>query len=278
MLTNPSTLGVFERTIEKIRDIVHGAGGLLYYDGANLNAILGKVKPGDMGFDVIHMNLHKTFATPHGGGGPGAGPVGVARRLMPFLPLPIVAKEGERFRWLSEDDRPQSIGRMSAFGGNAGVLLRAYVYARMLGRDGMRRVAEFATLNANYLMIQLRKAGFEVAFDSRRASHEFIVTLKGLKEKTGVTAMDVAKRLLDKGFHAPTTYFPLLVPECLLIEPTETESRETLDAFVAAMKEVLDEAHSDPDLVKSAPHNTPVRRLDDVKAARELDLKWTPVK
>jgi glycine dehydrogenase subunit 2 len=278
MLTNPSTLGVFERTIEKIRDIVHGAGGLLYYDGANLNAILGKVKPGDMGFDVIHMNLHKTFATPHGGGGPGAGPVGVARRLMPFLPLPIVAKEGERFRWLSEEDRPQSIGRMSAFGGNAGVLLRAYVYARMLGRDGMRRVAEFATLNANYLMIQLRKAGFEVAFESRRASHEFIVTLKGLKERTGVTAMDVAKRLLDKGFHAPTTYFPLLVPECLLIEPTETESRETLDAFVTAMKEILDEAHSDPDLVKSAPHNTPVRRLDDVKAARELDLKWTPVK
>ncbi len=278
MLTNPSTLGVFERTIEKIRDIVHGAGGLLYYDGANLNAILGKVKPGDMGFDVIHMNLHKTFATPHGGGGPGAGPVGVARRLMPFLPLPIVAKEGERFRWLSEEDRPQSIGRMSAFGGNAGVLLRAYVYARMLGRDGMRRVAEFATLNANYLMIQLRKAGFEVAFESRRASHEFIVTLKGLKERTGVTAMDVAKRLLDKGFHAPTTYFPLLVPECLLIEPTETESRETLDSFVAAMKEILDEAHSDPDLVKSAPHKTPVRRLDDVKAARELDLRWTPVK
>ncbi len=278
MLTNPSTLGVFERTIEKIRDIVHGAGGLLYYDGANLNAILGKVKPGDMGFDVIHMNLHKTFATPHGGGGPGAGPVGVARRLMPFLPLPIVAKEDECFRWLSEDDRPQSIGRMSAFGGNAGVLLRAYVYARMLGRDGMRRVAEFATLNANYLMIQLRKAGFDLAFDSRRASHEFIVTLKGLKEKTGVTAMDVAKRLLDKGFHAPTTYFPLLVPECLLIEPTETESRETLDAFVAAMKEILDEAHNDPDLVKSAPHTTPVRRLDDVKAARELDLKWTPVK
>lgn len=278
MLTNPSTLGVFERTIESIRDIVHGAGGLLYYDGANLNAILGKVKPGDMGFDVIHMNLHKTFATPHGGGGPGAGPVGVAQRLLPFLPLPIVAKDGELFQWLSEEDRPQSIGRMSAFGGNAGVLLRAYVYARMLGRDGMRRVAEFATLNANYLMVQLRKAGFEVAFDSRRASHEFIVTLKGLKEKTGVTAMDVAKRLLDKGFHAPTTYFPLLVPECLLIEPTETESRETLDAFVAAMKEVLDEAHSDPNLVKSSPHTTPVRRLDDVKAARELDLKWTPAR
>jgi glycine dehydrogenase subunit 2 len=278
MLTNPSTLGVFERTIDKIRDIVHGAGGLLYYDGANLNAILGTVKPGDMGFDVIHMNLHKTFATPHGGGGPGAGPVGVAKRLLPFLPLPIVVKQGERFRWLVEQDRPQSIGRMSAFGGNAGVLLRAYVYARMLGRDGMRRVAEFATLNANYLMVQLRKAGFDLAFDSRRASHEFIVTLKALKEKTGVTAMDVAKRLLDKGFHAPTTYFPLLVPECLLIEPTETESRETLDAFVAAMKEILDEAHSDPDLVKSAPHTTPVRRLDDVRAARELDLKWMPVK
>jgi glycine dehydrogenase subunit 2 len=227
-----------------------------------------------MGFDVIHMNLHKTFSTPHGGGGPGAGPVGVAARLLPFLPVPMVARDGEHYRLLDEADRPQSIGRLSAFAGNAGVLLRAYVYARMLGREGMPRVAQFATLNANYLMVQLARAGFELAFPARRASHEFIVTLKRLKEETGVSAMDFAKRLLDKGFHAPTTYFPLLVPECLLIEPTETESKETLDAFVLAMKEILEEARSNPGLVKAAPHSTPVRRLDDVRAARELDLAW----
>jgi glycine dehydrogenase subunit 2 len=227
-----------------------------------------------MGFDVVHMNLHKTFSTPHGGGGPGAGPVGVARHLEPFLPIPIVVHEGTRYRWLTEADRPQSIGRLSAFMGNAGVLVRAYVYARLLGRNGMTRVAEYSTLNANYLMAQLQRAGFDVAYRERRASHEFIVTLKALKEQTGVTAMDFAKRLLDKGFHAPTTYFPLLVPECLLIEPTETESKETLDAFVAAMKEVKQEALDAPELVKAAPHTTPVRRLDDVKAARELRLTW----
>lgn len=274
MLTNPSTLGVFEKNILEIRDIVHSAGGLLYYDGANLNAILGKVKPGAMGFDVVHLNLHKTFSTPHGGGGPGAGPVGVARHLEPFLPIPIVVREGTRFRWLTEQDRPQSIGRLSAFMGNAGVLVRAYVYARMLGREGLPRVAEFSTLNANYLMSELRRAGFEVAYPERRASHEFIVTLKSLKDKTGVTAMDFAKRLLDKGFHAPTTYFPLLVPECLLIEPTETESKDTLDAFVAAMREILQEALKSDELVRGAPYTTPVKRLDDVKAARELRLTW----
>ena len=274
MLTNPSTLGVFERNIVEIARTVHEAGGLLYYDGANLNAILGKVKPGDMGFDVIHMNLHKTFSTPHGGGGPGAGAVGVSKRLEPFLPVPVIAREGDRYRWLSEADRPQSIGRLSAFMGNAGVLLRAYVYARMLGRTGMQRVAEFAALNANYLMNRLRAAGFELAFPTRRASHEFIVTLQKLKEETGVSAMDVAKRLLDKGFHAPTTYFPLLVPECLLIEPTETEARETLDAFVAALSEIVTEARTSPELLKTAPHSMPVRRLDDVKAAREPDLTW----
>jgi glycine dehydrogenase subunit 2 len=276
MLTNPSTLGVFERNIVEIARTVHDAGGLLYYDGANLNAILGKVKPGDMGFDVIHMNLHKTFSTPHGGGGPGAGAVGVSQRLEPFLPVPVVAREGSRYRWLTEADRPQSIGRLSAFMGNAGVLLRAYVYARMLGRNGMKRVAEFAALNANYLMSRLRSAGFELAFPTRRASHEFIVTLQKLKEETGVSAMDVAKRLLDKGFHAPTTYFPLLVPECLLIEPTETESRETLDTFVAALSEIIEEARTSPELLKTAPHTMPVRRLDDVKAAREPDLTWKP--
>jgi glycine dehydrogenase subunit 2 len=274
MLTNPSTLGVFEHTILDMEGTVHDAGGLLYYDGANLNAILGRVKPADMGFDVIHINLHKTFSTPHGGGGPGAGPVGAAARLLPYLPLPVVARDGDGYRLADETDLPQSIGHLSAHGGNAGVLLRAYVYSRLLGREGMQRVAEFATLNANYLMSQLRKAGFEVAFPTRRASHEFIVTLKALREKTGVTAMDVAKRLLDKGFHAPTTYFPLLVAECLLIEPTETESKQTLDAFVQAMQEILEEAHRNPELVKSAPHATPVRRLDEVKAARELDLAW----
>jgi glycine dehydrogenase subunit 2 len=274
MLTNPSTLGVFEQRILEIREIVHAAGGLLYYDGANLNAILGKVKPGAMGFDVVHLNLHKTFSTPHGGGGPGAGPVGVAAHLLPFLPVPMVTQEAGGYRWLTEADRPQSIGRLSAFAGNAGVMLRAYVYVRMLGREGMTRVAQYATLNANYLMAELRRAGFEVAFPKRRAGHEFIVTLRALKERTGVSAMDFVKRLLDKGFHAPTTYFPLLVPECLLIEPTETESKQTLDAFVAAMKEVLEEAIADPALVKSAPHTTVVRRLDEVKAARDLDLAW----
>ncbi|MDO9063734.1 MAG: aminomethyl-transferring glycine dehydrogenase subunit GcvPB, partial [Sulfuricella sp.] len=274
MLTNPSTLGVFEKNIGEMQQIVHQAGGLTYYDGANLNAILGRVKPGDMGFDVIHVNLHKTFSTPHGGGGPGSGPVGVSERLLPFLPVPVIAFESGNYRLVTEKDLPQSIGRLSGFMGNTGILLRAYSYARMLGAEGMRRVADFATLNANYLMAELSKAGFDIAFPQRRASHEFIVTLKGLKEQTGVSAMDVAKRLLDKGFHAPTTYFPMLVPECLLIEPTETESKQTLDAFVAALKEILDEAHATPELVKTAPHTMPVRRLDDVKAARELDLVW----
>jgi glycine dehydrogenase subunit 2 len=274
MLTNPSTLGVFEQTIVDIQRIVHDAGGLTYYDGANLNAILGRVRPGDMGFDVIHMNLHKTFSTPHGGGGPGAGPVGVSERLLPYLPIPLVVEERGFYRWAEEADRPHSIGRMSAFGGNMGVLLRAWVYARMLGRAGMQRVADYAALNANYLAAELRRAGFDLAFPERRASHEFIVTLKRLKETTGVTAMDFAKRLLDYGFHAPTTYFPLLVPECLLIEPTETESKATLDAFVAAMVKVKEEAETEPERVKTAPHTLPVRRLDDVRAARELDLVW----
>jgi|KBSSwiStaDraftv2_1062776.scaffolds.fasta_scaffold130369_3 glycine dehydrogenase subunit 2 len=280
MLTNPSTLGVFERQIVEVARTVHAAGGLLYYDGANLNAILGKVRPGDMEFDVMHMNLHKTFSTPHGGGGPGAGAIGVGPRLLPFMPLPIVARSGEgeaaRFRWLGEADLPQSIGRLTAFNGNSGVLLRAYVYMRMLGSSGMSRVAEFATLNSNYLLARLQKAGYIPAYPRRRASHEFILTLKSLAQHQHVTAMDVAKRLLDFGFHAPTTYFPLLVPECLLIEPTETESKETLDAFVSAMTEILREADKDPETLRGAPHTMPVRRLDDVKAARELDLAYRP--
>ena len=274
MLTNPSTLGVFERRIEEVARIVHTAGGLLYYDGANLNAILGKVRPGDMGFDVIHMNLHKTFSTPHGGGGPGAGAVGVSARLLPFLPIPIVGKEGDRYRWLSEKDIPQSIGRLSAFMGNAGVLLRAYIYMRMLGREGMRQVGEHATLNANYMMARLARAGFDPAYPKRRASHEFIITIRRQARELGVTAMDFAKRLLDHGFHAPTTYFPLLVPECLLIEPTETESREALDGFVDAMIQILAEAREQPERVKGAPYTLPVRRLDDVRAAKQLDLTW----
>lgn len=280
MLTNPSTLGVFERHIKVIADMVHDAGGLLYYDGANLNAILGKARPGDMDFDVIHMNLHKTFSTPHGGGGPGSGAVGVNKRLLPFMPIPVVTQrdvDGETFYdWAAEDDIPQSIGRLSGFMGNAGVLLRAYVYMRMLGRDGMERVAEYATLNANYLMAKLRDAGFELAFPERRASHEFIVTLKHEAKEFQLTAMDVAKALLDKNFHAPTTYFPLLVPECLLIEPTETESKETLDNFVAAMIEIARAAREDGVQYKEAPYTMPVRRLDDVKAARELDLRHAP--
>lgn len=272
MLTNPSTLGVFERRIQEVARIVHDAGGLLYYDGANLNAILGKVRPGVMGFDVIHMNLHKTFSTPHGGGGPGSGAVGVNQRLLPFMPIPVVGKEGDRYRWLDERDMPQTIGRLSAFMGNAGVLLRAYVYMRMLGRAGMQRVAEYATLNANYMFVQLKKAGFDAAYPQRRASHEFIITMKRQARDLGVNAMDFAKRLLDYGFHAPTTYFPLLVPECLLIEPTETESKQELDAFIDALIAIEKEAMEDPAKVKGAPYTLPVRRLDDVRAAKQLDL------
>jgi glycine cleavage system P protein (glycine dehydrogenase) subunit 2 len=275
MLTNPSTIGVFERRIVEIAKLVHEAGGLLYYDGANLNAILGKVRPGDMGFDAIHMNLHKTFSTPHGGGGPGAGAVGVSERLKPYLPIPMIEKRADgKFGWVRKKDRPQSIGRLTTFAGNAGVLLRAYIYARLLGREGMPRVAEYATLNANYLAAQLAKKGFDLAYPKRRASHEFIVTVAKQKKANGVTALDFSKSLLDHGIHAPTNYFPLLVPECLLIEPTETESKETLDEFVEVMGGLLELAASDPQAMKDAPVTTPVRRLDDVKAAKELDVAW----
>jgi glycine dehydrogenase subunit 2 len=244
-----------------------------------------------MGFDVIHMNLHKTFSTPHGGGGPGAGAVGVGARLRPFMPIPVVGlgashatpgqlpaqeADGNRYRWLTEKDLPQSIGRLSGFMGNAGVLLRAYIYMRMLGREGMSQVGDYATLNANYLMARLKQAGFDAAYPSRRASHEFIITLKRQARELDVTAMDFAKRLLDYGFHAPTTYFPLLVPECLLIEPTETESKDVLDGFVAAMTQILQEAEQEPERVTSAPHTMPVRRLDDVRAAKQLDVRWMP--
>ena len=274
MLTNPSTLGVFERQIPAIAKIIHDAGGLLYYDGANLNAILGKVRPGDMGFDVMHMNLHKTFATPHGGGGPGAGPVACNDLLKPFLPVPFVAEKNKHYFLMNQKNIPQSIGRLSTFMGNAGILLRAYIYIRMLGKKGLVRVADHATLNANYLMKQLQAAGFELAFPKRRATHEFIITLKYELKTWGVGALDFAKRLLDYGFHAPTMYFPLLVPECLLIEPTETESKQTLDKFIEAMIAIRYEAETQPDLLKTAPHTLPVKRLDDVRAAKELNLRY----
>ena len=274
MLTNPSTLGIFERRIREIAQLIHRVGGLLYYDGANLNAILGKTRPGDMGFDVLHLNLHKTFATPHGGGGPGAGPVAASQRLLDYLPTPIVAKQDKQYFWLTQKDCPQSIGRLSAFMGNAGILMRAYYYIRLLGNKGLSQVAELATLNANYLMAKLRDIGYEVAYPERRATHEFIITLRQEAKSHGITAMDVAKRLLDEGIHAPTTYFPLLVPECLLIEPTETESKQTLDHFVDVMAMIREEILDDPAKVKQAPLTQPVKRLDDVKAVRELDIVW----
>ncbi len=274
MLTNPSTLGVFERQIKEVSRRVHDAGGLLYYDGANLNAILGKVRPGDMGFDVIHMNLHKTFATPHGGGGPGSGPVGVGARLKPYLPIPCATKENNRYRWLTEKDCPETIGRLSAFGCNAGIIVRAYLYARLLGREGLTRVSEFATLNANYLMKRLADEGFTLAYPERRASHEFIVTLVEESKTLGVNTMDFAKGLLDFDMHAPTTYFPLVVPECLLIEPTETETKTELDAFVDAMVAVRDIARKDPDKLRAGPYKQAARRLDDVRAARQLDIVY----
>lgn len=283
MMTNPSTCGVFERQVEEIAKIVHDAGGLLYYDGANLNAILGRVRPGDMGFDVLHMNLHKTFATPHGGGGPGAGPVAVGERLLPFLPVPMAGlahtagdkKDADRYVWVDEQDLPGSIGRLSAFMGNTGILVRALAYALLLGKGGLRRVAEFATLNANYMASRLAQEGFKLAYPERRASHEFIISYSEEAKSLNVNAMDMAKRLLDHGVHSPTTYFPLLIPECFLIEPTETETRAELDAYIDALIAVREEARTDADTVTSAPHSLPVRRLDDVKAARDLDLVWS---
>ena len=264
--------------------IIHEAGGLLYYDGANLNAILGKVLPGDMGFDVIHINLHKTFSTPHGGGGPGSGAVGVGARLAPFLPTPFVGIGPDGYRWVDAADHPKSIGRLSAFMGNAGVLLRAYIYMRMLGRRGMERVADYAVLNANYVMVQLEAAGFDLAFPERLAGHEFIVTLKRQAREHGLTAINLAKALLDRGFHAPTTYFPLLVPECLLIEPTETESKETLDRFVGAMGEILAEAQVDPEKCGRRGREAPVTFVAgaaagwrEVRAARKPDAAVSAV-
>jgi glycine dehydrogenase subunit 2 len=269
MLTNPNTLGLFEEQIREIADIVHGAGGLLYYDGANANAILGIARPGDMGFDVVHLNLHKTFTTPHGGGGPGAGPVGVKKDLIPFLPTPIVEK-GENGYYLSYD-LPHSIGRVKGFHGNFGILVRAYTYIRTMGPDGLRQVSENAVLNANYVMRRLEPY-YDLPYP-QHCKHEFVLSGKRQK-KLGVRTLDIAKRLLDFGFHPPTIYFPLIVDECLMIEPTETESKETLDRFIEAMIQIAQEAETQPEMVQEAPHHTIVKRLDEVTAARKPILRW----
>ena len=263
MLTNPNTLGLFEEDILEIAAAVHDVGGLLYYDGANLNAIMGHARPGDMGFDVVHLNLHKTFSTPHGGGGPGSGPVGVKEHLAPFLPLPLVERGEKGFYW--KDDLPLSIGRVQGFYGNFGVVVKAYTYLVMMGAAGLRRAAADAVLNANYLMQRLKKS-YALPYD-RLCKHEFVISARKQKKK-GVSAADIAKALLDYGFHPPTVYFPLIVEEALMVEPTETESKETLDRFAGALEEIARLAEEEPERVTAAPHTTPVGRLDEVGAAR----------
>src|SRR5438132_6384101 len=272
MLTNPNTLGLFEEQIREVARAVHNVGAQLYLDGANFNAILGITRPGDQGFDVMHFNLHKTFTTPHGGGGPGAGAVGVRAHLAPFLPVPVIEREDGRFRF--DDQRPQPIGKIRAFYGNFGNLVRAYAYIRSMGAEGLRQVAETAVLNANYLLAHLRSR-FDLPYD-RVCKHEFVLSGARQKRQHGVTPKDMAKRMLDYGFHAPTIYFPLIVEEAIMIEPTETESKRTLDEFADAMQAIAREAQDEPDVVRTAPHSTPVRRLDEVRAARQPDLRWKP--
>ncbi|MGH2829294.1 MAG: aminomethyl-transferring glycine dehydrogenase subunit GcvPB, partial [Actinomycetota bacterium] len=272
MITNPNTLGLFEENIERIAEIVHGVGGLLYYDGANLNAILGHARPGDMGFDIVHMNLHKTFATPHGGGGPGAGPVAVTEPLVPFLPAPRPVRNGSSYLWDAGDDR--SIGKMHTFHGNAGVLVRAAAYIKANGSDGLAHISERAVLNANYLAARLREA-FDLAYPGTQPMHEFVLTARRQKAR-GARAMDVAKRLIDYGFHPPTVYFPLIVDEAMMCEPTETESPETLDAFADAMLEVDHEIDTAPQSLHDAPLTAPISRPDEARAARDLHARWYP--
>ncbi len=275
MLTQPSTLGLFDTNILEVTRIVRAAGGVVYGDGANLNALLGRVKLGELGFDVVHSNLHKTFTQPHGGGGPGAGAVMVSERLVPFLPTPVVERleeDGETRYALGSP--PRSIGRMGAFHGNFGALVRAYSYIRTLGNEGIARISEDAVINANYVLSQLRD-DYVLPYD-RTCFHEVVLSASNLKRDHGVTALDVAKRLIDYGIHPPTMYFPLIVDEALMIEPTETESLETLDHFVAVMKAIAREARDDPELVRSAPHDTPNSRLDEARAARQPDLRWRP--
>ena len=272
MMTNPNTLGLFDENIVEIARRVHDEGGQLYYDGANANAILGIARPGDMGFDVVHFNLHKTCSTPHGGGGPGAGPIGVAEHLVPFLPGPLPAyNERDGYSW--QDAGPLSIGRVRAFHGNFLILVRAYTYIRTYGPDGLRHVSDSAVLNANYLMRALQDV-YDLPFD-RTCMHEFVLSASRQK-KLGVQALDIAKRLLDFGMYAPTVYFPLIVPEAMMIEPTETETRETLDEFIAVMRQIAREAAEEPEVILEAPHDTVVGRLDQTRAARQPDLRWRP--
>lgn len=269
MITNPSTLGLFEQRIDDVAKIIRECGGLLYMDGANFNALLSIARPGDMDFDCVHINLHKTFSTPHGGGGPGAGPVCVSEKLIPFLPKPQVIKEGDTYRM--DYDLPKSIGKLHGFNGNFGVLVRAYTYIRMHGAEGLRRISENAVINANYIFARV-KDHFEVPFDDY-CMHEFIIS-GNRQKKLGVTTKDIGKRLLDYGFHAPTVYFPLTVPESMLIEPTETENMQNLDAFSDAMIAIAKEAETNPELVQNAPHSTELRRLDEALAARNLNICW----
>ena len=269
MLTNPSTLGLFDENIEDVAKIFHEAGALLYYDGANLNAVCGISRPGDMGFDIVHINLHKTFSQPHGGGGPGGGPIVVRDKLEPFLPVPAIVKDGDIFRL--DYDRPKSIGKVRGFTGPFGVFVRSYAYIRSYG-PRLREMSEIAVLNANYVLARLRGA-YDLPFE-RLCMHEFVLSARRLKREQGITALDVAKRLMDYGFHPPTIYFPLVVPEALMIEPTETEAKETLDAFCDAMLAIAREAAEDPDLLKDAPHHRPVKRLDEVRAAKRAIVKY----
>lgn len=269
MLTNPNTLGLFEENILEMAEIVHSAGGKLYYDGANLNAVLSKARPGDMGFDVVHLNLHKTFTGPHGGGGPGSGPVGVKEDLIPFLPAPQVVKQGEKYAL--DYERPLSIGRVKPYYGNFGINVRAYTYIRSMGPDGLKAVTEYAVLNANYMMRKLAPY-YDLPYD-RHCKHEFVLSGRRQK-KLGVRTLDIAKRLLDFGYHPPTTYFPLNVEECMMIEPTETESKETLDGFINTMIQIAKEAEETPEIVQEAPHTTVIKRLDETMAARKPVLRY----
>jgi glycine dehydrogenase subunit 2 len=276
MLTNPSTLGLFETGLRELLDAVHEAGALAYMDGANMNAVLGRFKPGAAGFDVMHFNTHKTFSTPHGGGGPGAGPVAVSQRLLPFLPAPRVLREDDgTFRLERPGERPDSIGRVRSYQGSVGVLVRAYAYMLAHGGSGLEQVSEDAVLAANYLKQRVSRA-YELPYP-QPCKHEFVASARRLRSETGVRMLDVAKRLIDHGFHPPTIYFPLIVEECMLVEPTETESIETLDQFADALLAIADEAHRQPELVTGAPHDAPVRRLDEATAARQPDLRWRPM-
>ena len=271
MLTNPNTLGLFESQIREIKQLLDEVGALLYMDGANLNALLGIVRPGDLGVDVMHFNLHKTFSTPHGGGGPGSGPVGVSERLIPFLPVPRIEKNGDKFHLNS--DYPKSIGKVQAFYGNFGVMVKAFTYIRMLGSEGLKKVSRNAILNANYLLEKVKSA-YDLPYP-KRPMHEFVLS-GDRQKKNGIKTLDIAKRLLDLGFHAPTVYFPLIVHEALMIEPTETESKQTLDAFAEALIQIATEAEKKPDILKNAPTTTPVGRLNEALAARQLHIKWAP--